>query len=171
MKKQLLTVAATVLMGYSAFAGGYLANTNQNAAFLRNPAQGATISVQGAYSNPAGVGFLDHGWYLGLNIQNARQTREIESTYAPFALGIKNEGSDKVKYVGKTYAPVIPSFDLAYVHNEHFFGSFTSASPAAAERPFSTTDSVPSRARLQLSRRLSTAWLTPTHSNTTPIST
>lgn len=111
-------------MGYSAFAGGYLANTNQNAAFLRNPAQGATISVQGAYSNPAGVGFLDHGWYLGLNIQNARQTREIESTYAPFALGIKNEGSDKVKYVGKTYAPVIPSFDLAYVHNEHFFGSF-----------------------------------------------
>ena len=124
MKKQLLTIAAAFLMGGSAFAGGYLANTNQNVAFLRNPAQGATISVQGAYSNPAGVGFLDKGWYLGLNIQNARQTREIESTYAPFALGIKNEGNSTVKYVGKTYAPVIPSFDLAYVHNEHFFGSF-----------------------------------------------
>ena len=111
-------------MGFSAFAGGYLTNTNQNVAFLRNPAQGATISVQGAYSNPAGVGFLDKGWYMSFNVQNAHQTREIESTYAPFALGIKNEGSDKVKYVGKTYAPVIPSFDLAYVHNEHFFGSF-----------------------------------------------
>ena len=124
MKKQILSIAAALLSGISAFAGGYLANTNQNVAFLRNPAQGATISVQGAYSNPAGAGFLDKGWYFGLNIQNARQTREIESTYAPFALGLKNGGSSKVEYVGKTYAPVIPSLDLAYVHNEHFFGSF-----------------------------------------------
>ena len=124
MKKFILILAAAAITGANAFAGGYLANTNQNVAFLRNTAQGATVSVQGAYSNPAGVGFLDKGWYLSFNAQNAHQTREITSTYGPFALGLKNDGKDQVKYVGKTVAPIIPSFDLAYVHNEHWFGSF-----------------------------------------------
>ena len=124
MKKQLLTFAAVLMTGTSALAGGYLTNTNQNVAFLRNPAQTGTIGVHGAYSNPAGVGFLDKGWYLGLNSQTAFQTRQIDSDYAPFALGLQNEGKSKKHFEGRTTVPVIPSFDLAYVHDEHWFGSF-----------------------------------------------
>ena len=124
MKKQLLTLAAVLMTGISALAGGYLTNTNQNVAFLRNPAQTGTIGVHGAYSNPAGVGFLDKGWYLGLNSQTAFQTRQIDSDYAPFALGLQNEGKSKKHFEGRTTVPVIPSFDLAYVHDEHWFGSF-----------------------------------------------
>ena len=41
-----------------ATAGGLLTNTNQNIAFLRNPARDAAIGIDGVYSNPAGVVFL-----------------------------------------------------------------------------------------------------------------
>ena len=72
MKKIVMSVA---LLGaaLTATAGGYLTNTNQNVAFLRNPAQDAAINLNGVYSNPAGVSFLKEGFHLGLNLQSAYQ--------------------------------------------------------------------------------------------------
>ena len=113
MKKILLSAAA-LLAASSAFAGGYLTNTNQSVAFLRNPARLATFELDGAYSNPAGLAWLGNGWHFGLNIQNAAQTREINSTYAPFAYNINHLGQASKNFKGEATAPVVPSFDIAY---------------------------------------------------------
>ena len=47
MKKFLLIGAAALMVSNSTFAGGILTNTNQNAAFLRNPARDAIIAIDG----------------------------------------------------------------------------------------------------------------------------
>ena len=120
MKKFYLAIIATLSMSASAFAGGFVTNTNQNVAFLRQPAQDAIIGVGSAYYNPAGVAFLDRKFYLSINEQYARQTREITSTYAPFAYG---NDSDTKLFKGKTLAPVIPSIDAAWRVTDKFFTS------------------------------------------------
>ena len=64
MKKLLFISAATLCISFPTFAGDYLTNTNQNAAFLRMIARGASIDIDGVYSNPAGLSFLSHeGFY------------------------------------------------------------------------------------------------------------
>lgn len=81
MKKLLLISAATLIVSTSTFAGDYLTNTNQHAAFLRMAARGASIDVDGVYSNPAGLAFLPkNGFHLSLTGQSAYQTREIAAT-------------------------------------------------------------------------------------------
>ena len=83
MKKLLLIGAATLIVSNSTFAGDYLTNTNQHAAYLRMVARGAAIDVDGVYSNPAGLAFLPKdGIYLGLTIQSAYQTRDINANSA-----------------------------------------------------------------------------------------
>lgn len=122
MKRKLLAALLLSAASLQAFAGGYITNTNQSVSFLRQPAQNAEISVNSAYFNPAGVAFLPDGWQLSLGLQNVHQTRQITSSYAPFALNAKNGGSDTYTYKGYTSVPVLPAFDLTYV-NGHFFGS------------------------------------------------
>lgn len=114
MKKVILSVAlvATSLLSH---AGGYLTNTNQNVTFLRNPAQDAAINLNGVYSNPAGVSFMDKGFHIGLNWQAAFQTREITSTFAPFAYGVNNGGQPTKTFKGEAKAPFVPSLQAAWV--------------------------------------------------------
>ena len=104
----------------TATAGGYLTNTNQNVAFLRNPAQDAAINLNGVYSNPAGVSFLKEGFHLGLNLQSAYQTREVTSKFAPFAYGANNNGDTKL-FKGTASAPIIPSVQAAWVKDRWAF--------------------------------------------------
>ena len=104
----------------TATAGGYLTNTNQSVAFLRNPAQDAAINLNGVYSNPAGVSFLKEGFHLGLNLQSAYQTREVTSKFAPFAYGANNNGDTKL-FKGTASAPIIPSLQAAWVKNRWAF--------------------------------------------------
>lgn len=52
MKKLLFISAATLCISFPTFAGDYLTNTNQNAAFLRMIARGASIDIDGVYSTP-----------------------------------------------------------------------------------------------------------------------
>ena len=61
-KKTIL--AATVMCGAAsnANAGGIITNTNQSVSFLRNPAREAAIGIDGVYSNPAGVMFMNEGF-------------------------------------------------------------------------------------------------------------
>lgn len=109
----------------AAQAGGYLTNTNQSVAFLRNPARDAAIGIDGAYSNPAGISFLTPGWHFGLNLQNAHQTRTVKGFYGvtdaagdtkyPFSRGRGNTSDGYKRFKGKAVAPVIPSFDVAWV--------------------------------------------------------
>ena len=50
MRKISLIGLAMLIVSIPTFAGDYLTNTNQNAAFLRMIARGASIDVEGVYS-------------------------------------------------------------------------------------------------------------------------
>lgn len=127
MRKSILTAALALSAATAAQAGGYLTNTNQSVSFLRNPARDAAIAVDGAYFNPAGLGFLSQGWHLGFDLQSAYQTRTDATVFAPFALGtvngVQNSKDGYKSFEGKAKAPVIPSFDLTRV-GERWFASF-----------------------------------------------
>lgn len=127
MRKSILTAALMLGTAVVAEAGGYLTNTNQSVSFLRNPARDGVIAIDGAYSNPAGIGFLSNGWHMGVDIQSAYQTRTDEAYFTPFSLGIVNGANNSKdgykKFEGKAKAPIIPSFDLARV-GDKWFASF-----------------------------------------------
>ena len=96
-------------------AGGLLTNTNQSAAFIRNPSRDAVIDIDGVYMNPAGVNFMNPGFHFNLSWQNAKQSRDITTTFPTLAQNVDYVGQASRKYHGKALAPVIPSFQLAYV--------------------------------------------------------
>lgn len=118
MHKKLLIGAAALIVSSSTFAGGILTNTNQNATFLRNPARDAVIAIDGVYTNPAGIAFLPEGFHFSLSWQAAWQKREITSTFPYYGLNTSTLGVTTKKFVGKAKAPVIPSFQAAYVFND-----------------------------------------------------
>ena len=112
MRKKLLISATALIVSIPTFAGDYLTNTNQHAAFLRMVARGASIDVDGVYSNPAGLAFLQRdGFHLSLTGQSAYQTREIAATTALWTQG-KEETTQQ--YKGTASAPIIPSFHGLY---------------------------------------------------------
>lgn len=114
MKKKTAWLALGLMVSNLTFAGGLLTNTNQNIAFLRNPARDAAIGIDGVYSNPAGVVFLPQGLHVSLNFQSAYQTRTVNSTFQPFAYGAGNDGQFTKEFKGNAKAPVIPSLQAAY---------------------------------------------------------
>ena len=128
MIKKIVFAAALGCAAFTnGFAGGILTNTNQNVAFLRNPARDGAIGIDGTYSNPAGVAFLDEGTHLSINWQAAWQTRTIETTNPLFGpipddndkgykgyLGNKDFNGQPQTYEGKASAPFIPSVQAAY---------------------------------------------------------
>jgi len=118
MKKSLIVASFMMLTASSAFAGGLLTNTNQHAAFLRNPSRDAIIGIDGVYSNPAGVVFMPKGFHYSLTWQNAKQTRNIETTFAPLAANVNYAGQATREYKGNATAPVIPSGQFAYVNDK-----------------------------------------------------
>ncbi len=112
MKKTILSLMAFAAAG-SAFAGGLLTNTNQNAAFVRNFAQEGKIDITSIYANPAGGAFLEKGWHLSLNSQTAFQQRNIETTFPLFQYNTDNPSLTH-RFEGKATAPIIPSFTVSY---------------------------------------------------------
>ena len=112
-KKLLLCSALLSAVSGTALAGGILTNTNQNVAFLRNPARDGAIGIDGTYSNPAGVAFMNEGTHLSVNWQMAWQTRTIDTTNPVFTLS-KDFNGQPQHYEGKAYAPFIPSVQAAY---------------------------------------------------------
>ena len=112
MNKFLIVGAAALIVSNTTFAGDYLTNTNQHAAFLRMVARGASIDVDGVYSNPAGLSFLpEDGFHLSLTGQSAYQTREINATSGLWTMDGQNTTQN---YKGTASAPIIPSFHGAY---------------------------------------------------------
>ncbi|MBQ9640532.1 MAG: transporter [Bacteroidaceae bacterium] len=97
-----------------ALAGGYLTNTNQSIAFLRNPSQDAAIGITSLYNNPAGSAFLSPGFHLSIGLMNVKQSRDVTTSYAPFAFGADNGGETTKKFKGDANAPILPSLQFAY---------------------------------------------------------
>ena len=112
MKKILLT-AAIAALSLPMTAGGLLTNTNQNAAFLRNMAQDAQITLTSIYANPAGNVFLSEGWHLSINSQTAFQQRNIDTTFPLFKLNTNNRETTH-RFEGEAKAPIVPSISLSY---------------------------------------------------------
>lgn len=113
-KLKFIIVVAILLTSQFSWAGGLLTNTNQSVTFLRNPARDAAIAIDGVYFNPAGVVFLNDGWHLSINIQNAHQTRSVNSTFGAFAFGTQNEGKTNKTFKGVANAPILPALQTAY---------------------------------------------------------
>ena len=105
MRKNFLIGFVMLIVSIPTFAGDYLTNTNQNAAFLRMIARGASIDIDGVYSNPAGLAFLpQNGLQVALTIQSAYQTRDIAATSPLWTM----DGQTSVRnYEGKASAPVM----------------------------------------------------------------
>lgn len=116
-KKTIVSAFALALTVAPAMAGGLLTNTNQNAAFLRNFAQEGTITLTSIYANPAGGAFLSNGWHLSLNSQTAIQSRDIQTTFGPFAYN-RNNPNTTHEFKGDAKAPVIPSFTASWNHGK-----------------------------------------------------
>jgi len=115
MKKIMaILVGAMLTVVTEATAGGILTNTNQSVNFLRNPARDAAIGLDGVYSNPAGVAFMNDGFHLAFNWQYAHQTRTTTRDNALLALGAKNGGSSFKEFEGVADAPIVPSLQAAY---------------------------------------------------------
>lgn len=111
--KRLVLSATLMMAGMSAFAGGLLTNTNQNAAYLRNFAQEGQITLTSLYANPAGNAFLSKGWHVSINNQSAFQERNIETTFPLFPLNADNHDQTH-KFKGTAKAPAIPSFTVSH---------------------------------------------------------
>ena len=97
----------------SAFAGGLLTTTNQNAAFVRNFAQEGQITLTSIYANPAGGAFLSKGWHLSLNSQTAFQERNIDTTFPLFKANT-NDPEETHRFEGNATAPIVPSFTVSF---------------------------------------------------------
>ncbi len=126
--KTVFGIAMMLLLSGRTLAGGYVTNTNHNAAFLRNPAQDGKIDINALYSNPAGIGFLNNGWHLSFNVQSAYQNRDVTSNFGTslsplglYSLGTVNgtaNGAGEKEFKGRAKAPVIPALDVAYVQDK-----------------------------------------------------
>ena len=117
MKKlQIFVAIAAMMISAEAFAGGLMTNTNQSASFLRSVARGTSLDPDAVYFNPAGIVFMNNGFYLGVSDQIAYQTRTINSTYPAFAMGANNNGAASKDYVGKAFSAVIPNLHFAWKH-------------------------------------------------------
>ena len=113
----------------SVHAGGMMSNTNQNAAFIRNPARDGVIAIDGVYSNPAGVALMPEGWHISLNWQYAWQRRIAYTDNPVFAKDAKLDGATtRKRYRGIATAPFIPSVQAAYNWKKFSFqGAFAVA--------------------------------------------
>ena len=112
--KALMAATLFAMTTQSTLAGGYLTNTNQSVTFLRNPSQDAAIGITSLYNNPAGSAFLNPGFHLSIGIMNVKQSRDVTTTYAPFAFGANNNGEITKKFKGDASAPILPSLQFAY---------------------------------------------------------
>lgn len=112
-----LVAVATVMLAGQALAGGLLTNSNQSASFLRSLARGTTLDPDAVHTNPAGAAFMSNGFHFGINDQMAYQTRTINSTYAPFAMGAQNNGLTSKEFEGTVFSPIIPSVHFVWKHN------------------------------------------------------
>ena len=98
MRKVLSTLLIAVAV--SASAGGLMTNTNYHIAFDRMMARGATLDIDAAYSNPAGLAWGYDGLQLSLNFQKPWQNRDIEYNGKTFE--------------GKASAPIVPALFGSY---------------------------------------------------------
>ncbi|SHF91312.1 long-chain fatty acid transport protein [Bacteroides faecichinchillae] len=142
MRKISLVSIVMLIVSISTFAGGILTNTNQHAAFLRMLSRGATTEIDAALSNPAGLAFLPNdGFHMGLSIQSAFQTRNIDASFFTFSgydgtNPIVSDQPFNKYYKGKAAAPVIPSLFAAYKKGDWTISGFFAITAGGGKASF-----------------------------------
>ena len=117
MRKFLTFITATFIGG-SLFAGGVVTNTNQSAAWVRLPSRNASVGIDAAYFNPAGLMKLKNGFHISVSNQSISQTKKVENFYTgPGGL----YGLKKNVYEGKIWAPAFPSIYAVYKMDKFAF--------------------------------------------------
>ncbi len=109
--KKLLTFAASVCLSGVLFAGGLVTNTNQSASWVRMPAQDASVGIEAAYFNPAGLMKLNNGFHISISNQTIAQTKKVENFYTGPG---GTFGLNESLYEGKVSAPLFPSVYAVY---------------------------------------------------------
>ena len=109
MMRKLIISAVIALCSAPVLAGGLMTNTNYHIAFDRMFARGASMEIDAAYSNPAGLAWGHEGFQLSLNFQKPWQHRDIETSIPNF-LG----SSFEKKYNGVASAPIVPALFASY---------------------------------------------------------
>jgi long-subunit fatty acid transport protein len=104
MKRTLLAIALSSLALVS-LAGGIVHNTNQSASFIRMPVRDASLGLDAAYYNPAGLVFLKDGFHISLSNQYITQTRNIKTTFP---------GLNRTEFEGGVTVPLFPSVYAVY---------------------------------------------------------
>ncbi len=115
--KRIFSSIVFASLAIASFAGGLLTNTNQSAAFVRNPARYASLDADAVYFNPAGTAFLKEGWTVSANWQMIWQDRDVVSTKF---LGQPNNK----EYKGEVYVPIMPTFHATYKTGDWAFSAF-----------------------------------------------
>ena len=85
--------------------GGIVTNTNQSVGWVRMLSRDASLEIDAAYSNPAGLTALGKGLFFSVSNQTIFSTRTIKNNYS-------NLNSDE--YKGKIFAPIFPTIYGAY---------------------------------------------------------
>ena len=117
MRKKTLALGAALLALTTVRAGGLMTNTNYHIAFDRMMARGASLDIDAAYSNPAGLVWGYDGFQMSLDFQKPWQNRDIETTVPNFLavpqLGYAGQDIHQ-KYKGKASAPIVPALFASY---------------------------------------------------------
>jgi len=98
--KKIYAILLAMLSISPAIAGGLVTNTNQSASFIRNPSRGASLEIDAAYFNPAGLVFLQDGFHISVNNQTITQERSIQTDLATL---------NRRNFTGNVAAPLFPS--------------------------------------------------------------
>jgi long-chain fatty acid transport protein len=109
--RKLLTFVAVLFLTGSLFAGGLVTNTNQSASWVRLPSRNASVSVDAAYFNPAGLMKLENGFHFSISNQSIWQNRRVTNDYAGpgGAYGLNTH-----VFEGTVTAPLFPSVYAVY---------------------------------------------------------
>jgi len=112
--KRSIFISVLICMYINIFAGGLVTNTNQSAMFTRFQCRDATIDIDAAYYNPAGLVHFSDGFFLSVNNMAIGETWLIESDYENY--------TDKSKeFNGKVLTPLYPSLYTVYKRGKFAF--------------------------------------------------
>ncbi|MFO7940408.1 MAG: hypothetical protein R6U66_11745 [Bacteroidales bacterium] len=111
MRRIILSLTILLVSG-QLFAGGIVTNANQSASYVRMYARDASTALDAVYYNPAGLAFLDDGWYISLNNQTIIQRKTITNAYPAL---------NDQEYNGDVLAPAFPGVYAVYKKNNWAF--------------------------------------------------
>lgn len=130
MKKTLLLGLIALTTASAAHAGGLLNNTSLHALYQRSLARNASLAIDAAYYNPAGLVFANDGWRFSINSQTVLQRRDITASFAPFAYSANYTGpyssQETVatkRFEGKATAPIVPTLMASYKQGDWAFSA------------------------------------------------